>query len=193
VVTSGRGTCAIDRSGALYCWGDNASGQVGDGTKVGRYRPVRIGADRTWIDVSRGHRTCAVATDGGLCCWGGWSDDGPSSEPIMAPLRIGERVDWARVASGSDFVCALDRAGQLACWGGDNVRQLGAFATTPFGQFRFDPSQITRTSQTLHYKATSHDEHKPNTEIVFRWLLAPPCPFDQALSEYLEQRMLRSP
>src|SRR6187551_1330372 len=33
--------CVIDREGALYCWGDNRYGQLGDGTQLPRAAPVR--------------------------------------------------------------------------------------------------------------------------------------------------------
>mgnify|MGYP003429587059 CR=1 FL=1 len=35
-------TCAIATSGALYCWGWNFFGQIGDGTVVDRLAPVPI-------------------------------------------------------------------------------------------------------------------------------------------------------
>src|SRR5690242_2375267 len=36
-------SCAIDLGGALYCWGRNQVGQLGDGTMEDRLSPVRIG------------------------------------------------------------------------------------------------------------------------------------------------------
>jgi alpha-tubulin suppressor-like RCC1 family protein len=34
--------CGIDADGALYCWGTNPEGQIGDGTTTNRSQPVRI-------------------------------------------------------------------------------------------------------------------------------------------------------
>jgi len=40
--TSGAHTCGVLRDGQVYCWGSNASGQLGDGTTVDRYAPTPV-------------------------------------------------------------------------------------------------------------------------------------------------------
>jgi alpha-tubulin suppressor-like RCC1 family protein len=37
-------TCGVTRDGAVYCWGGNAEGQLGNGTTKGKGKPVRVGA-----------------------------------------------------------------------------------------------------------------------------------------------------
>ena len=38
----GSHTCGVTPDGAIYCWGANASGQLGDGTQIDRAAPVRV-------------------------------------------------------------------------------------------------------------------------------------------------------
>jgi alpha-tubulin suppressor-like RCC1 family protein len=33
-------TCGVREAGALYCWGGNDEGQLGDGTRTARLEPV---------------------------------------------------------------------------------------------------------------------------------------------------------
>jgi len=42
-ISAGRShTCGVDTSGRALCWGNNASGQLGDGTTTFRYTPVGV-------------------------------------------------------------------------------------------------------------------------------------------------------
>ena len=38
----GAHTCGVTSNGAIYCWGSNSSGQLGDGTLIDRGAPVRV-------------------------------------------------------------------------------------------------------------------------------------------------------
>ncbi len=42
VSAGGSYTCGVTPNGAIYCWGANASGQLGDGTQIDRSAPVRV-------------------------------------------------------------------------------------------------------------------------------------------------------
>jgi alpha-tubulin suppressor-like RCC1 family protein len=62
--------CAITTAGALWCWGANLRGQVGDGTQINRTRAVLINITNV-VAVSVGiNHSCAVLQDGGVKCWG---------------------------------------------------------------------------------------------------------------------------
>ena len=64
-------SCAIATDDALWCWGYNALGSVGNGGGADVLAPVRIGAAQ-WRDVSTGREydNCGVQQNGTLWCWG---------------------------------------------------------------------------------------------------------------------------
>jgi alpha-tubulin suppressor-like RCC1 family protein len=62
---------AIKTNGELWGWGINTYGEIGDGTIINRSAPVKIGTDRTWMDVSAGgNHTIATKTNGSVWTWG---------------------------------------------------------------------------------------------------------------------------
>jgi alpha-tubulin suppressor-like RCC1 family protein len=89
-----RHTCGITSGGAAYCWGDNASGQLGTGSVGGtRAVPTAVvgGHAFMFIDGGRDH-TCAVRTDQRAYCWGSNSHGqlgiGPPGASTGTPQRI---------------------------------------------------------------------------------------------------------
>jgi hypothetical protein len=125
-------TCAIRTSGALYCWGGNTGGQVGNGGVVSpQPTPVLIAGGNVWATVSAdwGH-TCAIRTNGTLWCWGGnnYGQVGigsvvtPQSTPIQ---EITGATTWATVATGIAHTCATRTNGTLWCWGNNNQGEAG--------------------------------------------------------------------
>lgn len=65
-------TCALTQAGAVYCWGGNDWGNVGDGTVMTeRDTPVLVAGLPKATAVSAGlSHTCALLASGGAMCWG---------------------------------------------------------------------------------------------------------------------------
>jgi len=63
-------TLAIKTDGSLWAWGSNGSGELGDGTFVGKYIPTKIGTDENWNVESAKWQSMAIKTDGSLWIWG---------------------------------------------------------------------------------------------------------------------------
>lgn len=64
--------CVVSDDGAVWCWGANASGQLGIGVAAGPSTPTpqrALGGDYVAVRTSA-DRTCALGADGTLFCWG---------------------------------------------------------------------------------------------------------------------------
>ncbi|MDH5492453.1 MAG: hypothetical protein OEY14_10915, partial [Myxococcales bacterium] len=78
-------TCALLEGGSVSCWGRNARGEVGDGTRRTRLVPGApiAGLPRAEELVGGPSAFCALAPEGGASCWGrgpvigtgGWLDE----------------------------------------------------------------------------------------------------------------------
>jgi alpha-tubulin suppressor-like RCC1 family protein len=106
-------TCGAFSDGAR-CWGDNASGQVGDGTTTDAPNPVTI--TRRAADAGS---TMTCSAD--LWCWG----TAPVFGQHTTPSRVGDPVVFTKVAVGGSFACGLTSAGAAYCFGDNRAGQLG--------------------------------------------------------------------
>lgn len=145
--TTNGSTCAVSGAGALYCWGFNNSGQLGDNSVTQRTYPVQVvgvGGTGMLTDVqsvvlgggpSYAH-TCAVHTNGEISCFGsnqvGNLGNGASYVTAQqTPVKVLQlnAVVFTNVASSNDHACAVS-GGKVYCWGYNNVGQLGDGTTT---------------------------------------------------------------
>ena len=145
--------CSVTASGGVNCWGDNSSGQLGDGTLTSRPYPMpalgNTGFPLTGVaSVSVGTASaCALTTGGGVVCWGDdqyyqLGDDGDSPRGYTTGLPMGgfdasPRVSLyagqvfglgagiVEVSVGNTFACALTSQAGVLCWGDDSLGQLG--------------------------------------------------------------------
>lgn len=64
--------CATSVAGEVFCWGLNASGQAGDGTRQYALEPVVVaGLPAPAVDVKlMPYSTCALLANGKVHCWG---------------------------------------------------------------------------------------------------------------------------
>jgi hypothetical protein len=134
--------CYITPARTLLCWGENTSGQLGDGTGdhanyTGYAIPAEVLSDVVKVDGAHQH-ACALRQNGELWCWGrnfsGALGLGAVTDGIEPPRRViglGPVIDFSTAGNES---CAIEEGGQLYCWGGDRNNLLGADGDTPTPQ-----------------------------------------------------------
>lgn len=127
--------------GRVHCWGNNAAGQLGDGSTTNRSTafPVPGLEDIVEIAVSLAS-TCARASSGRVWCWGredllGLGRTSMSAEPDpqeVSALAGASRLYAGEFASG---MCAADPGGDVSCWGKDLAETVrvgsDVYASTP--------------------------------------------------------------
>ena len=124
-------TAAIKTTGALYAWGCNSRGQIGDGTTVSRCVPTQeCTAATDWCAVAAGDRhTAAVKTTGELYAWGynifGQIGDGTTTDRCVPTQESTAATDWCAVAAGNFHTAAVKTTGELYAWGSNGSGRLG--------------------------------------------------------------------
>lgn len=134
-------TCALTDDGTAYCWGANAFGQLGDGTRTDRSTPVAVQTGETFMALAaEGSHTCGLTETGTAFCWGenrygqlGTETTETCTHPTEGdvqpcsplPLAVNGGRVWDQLAAGSFHTCGLTPQGEMHCWGSNSVGQLG--------------------------------------------------------------------
>jgi alpha-tubulin suppressor-like RCC1 family protein len=126
-------------SGTVYAFGQNSSGQLGDGTTAQHDTPEAIalasGVAATAIVAGPIH-SAAIGTDGNLDEWGtdtvGQVGNGTSGTNQNTPVQItlATGVTALATSAGAQFELAIGSNHELYAWGGDQAGQLGDGGST---------------------------------------------------------------
>jgi Regulator of chromosome condensation (RCC1) repeat len=129
-------TCALTSAGAVWCWGLNASGQLGNGTRNNSSSPLPVlnaagNAPLSGVvTIAAGQdHTCAVTNSGGALCWGdnsqGELGNGSTTSSSLPVAVSGLSSGVASISAGPGFTCAVTTTGAAECWGLGVSGQLG--------------------------------------------------------------------
>ena len=131
-------SCAIRIDGRLYCWGSNASGQLGVGTargKCGRPAveceggPRAVASALRFASVSAGQRhTCAITSEQAVYCWGENLQFQTATEGtpfVREPVVVTSSLQFLDIGAGATHSCAVRTNGVVYCWGDGALGALG--------------------------------------------------------------------
>ncbi len=134
---------AVTRLGRVYAWGDNTSGQLGNGSVQGNRGPVTVeglpGSDPVVAVAASYVHSVALTRSGRVFAWGGnrfgqVGQDGATVIPLpktVPGLPAGDPV--VAIAAGAAHTLALTRAGRVYAWGDQGTGQLGAVTNGAHG------------------------------------------------------------
>src|SRR5215203_3647391 len=108
--SGGSHVCGVTTDERAYCWGENNSGQLGNGlndvqncnTTPCNPRPVAVLGGLRFRQLSAGTRTAR-----------------------MRPVPVGGTLRFRQVAAGESHTCAISTADVAYCWGLNTSGQLG--------------------------------------------------------------------
>jgi alpha-tubulin suppressor-like RCC1 family protein len=136
VAGGGLHECALLSGPSMQCWGDNASGQLGNATTAATAStPVAVSVTGGVTGIGAGfYHTCAVASSAGnVWCWGfnGYGQLGngtTTNNPV--PQLVPSLSGVVEIGGGDQHPCARLSGGTVRCWGGNVRFQLGGASTT---------------------------------------------------------------
>ena len=115
-------TCAVDRSGKVWCWGT-----------TDHLVPAPVSLPRSVGQVVAGaYHTCALTSDGAAYCWAAnWRGQlGSAGLDAATPHQVNTNLRFASLSAGGRHTCGVTPDGGLYCWGSNYHGQLGNGTTT---------------------------------------------------------------
>src|SRR5690606_18993420 len=120
-------------SGAVRCWGDGSSGQLGYGNteNIGddpdEMPPPDVPLDGVVTQVAAGiNHSCALFENGNVACWGlgsygalGYGDVESIGDNAgeMPPAVIDLGAKAKQISCGDNLTCVTLTSGNVRCWG----------------------------------------------------------------------------
>lgn len=147
--------CGLDTEGHAFCWGTNQRGDLGavlassttctDPTSEFKLpgntvlpctsTPVAVSGGLLFRRITAGvDLSCGITVGGDAYCWGSNSSSAlgaglPPGDSAISPVKVFDPasgpVQWKDLRAGLLYACGISTAGDLYCWGANNVGQAG--------------------------------------------------------------------
>jgi len=124
-------TCALISTGKVDCWGNNNSGQLGNGSTTDSDVPVpAIGLSgvKALATSYDGGSFCAVLSTGNVKCWGANFDGelgNGNTTSFTLPVSVKNISTATAITGGDDGFCAVLSTSHVDCWGYGGEGDLG--------------------------------------------------------------------
>jgi alpha-tubulin suppressor-like RCC1 family protein len=123
IVAGFQHSLALGPDGTVWAWGNNSSGQLGDGTNIKRGDAGQIQRLSDVVAIAAGmFHTLALKKDGSVWAWGNNEDgelgDGTRTDRLR-PVQVNGLTHIKAIAAGYHNSIALKDDGTVWAWGGD--------------------------------------------------------------------------
>lgn len=146
-IGDGDNSCAVALAdAALYCWGRNDLGQLGDGTTTNRADATLVSGGLQFADFMPGAtHSCGVTPAGVGYCWGrgtngelgtGFATSSPTPVPVAGNLT------WVTIRPGESHTCGLTTTELVYCWGANSSGGASGMLGTGNGQNSLVPVKV---------------------------------------------------
>jgi alpha-tubulin suppressor-like RCC1 family protein len=167
---------ALTTNSALFAWGANDTGELGNGSTRSRRAPVRVRfhlrgkpVGRITSLVAGCAHTLALTSSGAVLAWG-FNRDGELGTGNTARHHAPVRVDLPRgtrarsISAGCTFSMALTTSGHVLTWGSGKAGQLGIGSTSR----RIRPARVSFASGLMVAGIGAGPDSTNGFAIVFR-------------------------
>ena len=139
-------TLALKSDQTVWAWGNNLSGQLGNGKRIASPIPVRVSNLTGVIAISANYRySLALASDGSVWAWGsnyaGQLGNG-TNESSTLPVQVQGLNDVISITAGASHAMAVKHEGTVWGWGRNDSGYLGDGTYSP----RRTPVLVTNES-----------------------------------------------
>lgn len=129
-------TLALNSSGGMFTWGNDAFGQLGNGTSSAVFTPTQIEVNSKWIVIEAGaDYAMAIKSNGSLFSWGknqrGQLGNNSTSN-ASSPVAISSSLPWIGMSCGQSgssgnvqHSIGLKADGSVWTWGDNTLGALG--------------------------------------------------------------------
>ena len=138
IAAGGSHSLALTSCGALWVWGNNVGGQLGNGRRASRNDtyinyPYPVMRKENVVAIAAGHmHSAAITSDGGLYVWGlneSTNQFTPDTQFVLQPQRIMEDVASIHISTSNmalhTHMIAVKNDNSLWSWGNNTYGQLG--------------------------------------------------------------------